>query len=52
MGDWIAFADRQTAALEKANGRTADTVAIVKKCEARDAQVAKALKPRPWWKVF
>lgn len=51
-GDWIAFGDAQTGQLDKANGRTADTLTIVQKCEARDAEATKALKPRPWWKIW
>jgi len=35
-GSWIAFGDAQTGKLEVANGRTADSIAIVEKCEARD----------------
>lgn len=36
-GDWIAFGDAQTGRLDQANGRTADAIAIVERCEARDA---------------
>jgi hypothetical protein len=52
VGKWIAFGDAQTGQLDKANGRTSDTLSIVQKCEARDAETAKALKPRPWWRIF
>jgi hypothetical protein len=36
VGDWIAFGDAQTGRLDVANGRTADAIAIVERCEARD----------------
>ena len=42
VADWIAFADAQTGQLDKANGRTVDTLDIISRCEARDrAAVAK-----------
>lgn len=50
VGEWVAFGDAQTAQLDKANGRTADALAIVEKCEARDREAADRLKPRPWWR--
>lgn len=52
VGDWIAFGDAQTGQLDKANGRTADTITIVEKCEARDNAATKALQPKPWWKLW
>jgi hypothetical protein len=51
-GDWIAFGDAQTGQLDKANDRTTGSLEIVSKCEARDAEVVKALAPKPWWKLF
>lgn len=43
VGDWIAFADAQTARLDQANGRTRDSIGIVERCEARDqAAIARA----------
>jgi hypothetical protein len=43
VGDWIAFGDAQTGKLDQANGRTADAIGIVERCEARDrAAVHKA----------
>ncbi len=48
-GEWVAFGDAQTGQLDIANGRTRDAISIVKNCEARDAKVADALKPKPWW---
>ena len=50
VGEWVAFGDAQTAQLDKANGRTADALAIVAKWEARDRESAERLKPRPWWR--
>lgn len=49
-GEWLIFGDAQTAKLNEANGRTRDSIAIVEKCEAREAAIAEALKPKPWWK--
>lgn len=46
VGDWIAFADAQTAQLDKANGRTADAIGIVERCEARDAAALKRARPK------
>lgn len=37
VGDWIAFADAQTAQLDKSNDRTRAAIGIVERCEARDA---------------
>lgn len=42
VGDWIAFADAQTGRLDVANGRTADSIAIIERCEERDKQAVKA----------
>lgn len=36
--------DGQTANLERANGRTADVIAITEACDKRQAEVMKALK--------
>lgn len=50
-GDLWIFGDRQTGQLDKANGRTADTLEIIEGCEARDkATVARLV--RPWWKLW
>lgn len=46
VGDWIAFADAQTGRLDMANGRTADAIGIVTRCEARDAEALKRARPR------
>lgn len=51
-GPWIAFGDAQTGQLDKANGRTVDSVEIVKKCEARDREIAAKLVPKPWWRFW
>ena len=37
VGDWIAFGTAQTGQLDKANGRASDTLAVIERCEARDA---------------
>lgn len=46
VGDWIAFADQQTGRLDVANGRLADTLGIIGRCEARDASAVKRSRPR------
>lgn len=46
VGEWIAFADAQTGQLDKANGRTADAIGIVERCEARDAAAVKRARPK------
>lgn len=38
VGVWQSFAFAQTGQLDKANGRTADTIGIIERCEARDAK--------------
>ena len=46
VGDWIAFGDAQTGQLDKANGRTADAIGIVERCEARDAKAIERARPK------
>lgn len=46
VGDWIAFGDAEGAQLDKANGRTTDTIAIISRCEARDAAAVKKARPK------
>lgn len=46
VGDWIVFGDRQTERLGTVYGQGKSTVGIIKACEARDAEVARALRPR------
>jgi len=46
IGDWIAFADAQTGRLDVANGRTIDSLAIIERCEARDAAAVRASRPK------
>lgn len=46
VGDWVAFADAQTGKLDMANGRTVDAMAIVERCEARDAQAVERSRPK------
>lgn len=41
-GDWIAFADAQTAQLDKSNDRYKAGVGIIERCEARDRAAVKA----------
>lgn len=46
---WMAFGVEQTGQLVKANGRTSDSLAIVRACEARDAAAVRRIE-RPWWR--
>jgi hypothetical protein len=46
VGDWIAFSDAQTGRLDVANGRTADSLAIIERCEARDARAVDRSRPK------
>lgn len=46
VGDWIAFADAQTGKLDMANGRTADSIAIVERCEERDRRAVDRSRPK------
>lgn len=46
VGDWIAFGDAQTGRLDVANGRQADTLAIIGRCEARDRKAVDKSRPR------
>jgi hypothetical protein len=43
---WQSGFVEQTARLEQANDRTADTLHIVERCEARDAAALKKSRPR------
>lgn len=47
VGGWIAFADAQTGRLDQANDRTRDSIAIVERCEARDAAAVAGVR-RGW----
>ena len=47
VGDWITFGDQQTGRLDMASDRTAATIGIVERCEARDqAAVRQATRRR------
>jgi hypothetical protein len=50
VGEWVAFGDAQTAQLDKANGRTADALGIVAKCEARDRETGRKAATKPRWR--
>ena len=52
VGDWVAFGDAQTAQLDKANGRTADAIGIVQRCEARDRAAVNTAKHRRVLGIF
>lgn len=42
LKEWTGFAVAQTKNLRAANGRTADAIGLVERCEARDAAAKKA----------
>lgn len=46
---WQVFGLEQTGQLDKANGKVGDVLAIYDTCEAREAEVRKALAPRSFW---
>lgn len=46
VGDWVAFGDAQTGQLDKANGRTADAIGIIERCEERDRAAVKRARPK------
>jgi len=46
VADWIAFGDAQTGQLDKANGRTTDALAIIGRCEQRDAAALNKARPK------
>ena len=46
IGGWIAFADAQTGRLDVANGREADTLAIIARCEERDKAAVRKSRPK------
>lgn len=46
IGDWIAFSDAQTGRLDVANGRTADSLAIIERCEERDREAVQRSRPK------
>ena len=52
QGAWVRFGDAQTGQLDKANLTKAASLSIVKACEGRDQDAAKALRPRPWWVLW
>lgn len=52
VGDWIAFGDAQTGRLDVANGRQADTLAIITRCEERDAKAVKKSKRGFFGRLF
>lgn len=48
---WISFGIEQTGQLDKSNGRTSDALAIIERCETRDAAAIDAAGKR-WWQVW
>lgn len=44
--EWMKFGVGQTGQLVKANGRTADAIGIIERCEARDRAAIKRARPR------
>lgn len=46
VGEWIAFADAQTGKLDKANDRYVAATGIIERCEARDREAVKRVRPK------
>jgi hypothetical protein len=42
--------DAAIGALDRANGRVGDLIDLAATCQTRQAAVAAALDPPPWWK--
>lgn len=51
-GGWIAYVDRQTGQLDKANADKVGVRGILTTCRAWQDKAAGAAKPRPWWKLW
>jgi hypothetical protein len=43
---WTGFGVSEANKVDQANGRTADAIGIVARCEARDAKAVKAARPK------
>jgi hypothetical protein len=43
---WIGFGTAEAGQVEKANGRTADTIGIIERCESRDREAVQRAKPK------
>jgi hypothetical protein len=43
---WTGFAVSEANKVDQANGRTADAIGIVARCEARDAAAVKRARPK------
>lgn len=52
VGALAAFGVEQTQKLEDANGRTRSILFIAETVDKKNEEIRKALKPRPWWKIF
>lgn len=52
VGDLAAFTVRQEAAISICDARRGAAVATIDAANAMQAQLAKALKPKPWWHVW
>lgn len=52
MSDLGVYADGAVAALNQANGRTADVIAIADTCEKHQRAVLLELNPPPWWQTL
>lgn len=48
-GAWVAFGDRQTGQLDKANADKGAAEAVLDTCEGWQAKAEAAAKPRRWW---
>ncbi len=46
LKSWTAFGVDQSNRLDQANGRTADAIGIIARCEARDAAAVRKARPK------
>jgi|TARA_R100001224_G_scaffold109325_1_gene86625 hypothetical protein len=44
--EWMKFGVGQTGQLQKANGRTADAIGIIERCETRDRAAIERARPK------
>lgn len=51
VGDWMLFAEAQTAQLDKANDRGLAAIGIVERCEERHREAVDRARKK-WWQIF
>lgn len=51
-GEWVAFGDRQTGQLDKANADKTGALGILTTCDEWQKKADAAAAPRPWWRFW